>query len=58
MHTAEKIAHLRTELIAHIQTAMAIAKETGDCAVNSMLENALKEMRTATGEKGQPPNVG
>jgi hypothetical protein len=47
MKTPEEIAHLRTELVAHLQAALAITKDTGDTAVNHLLDMALQEIRAA-----------
>jgi hypothetical protein len=45
MKTPEEIAHLRTELVRHLQAAMTIAKETGDEAINYLIEVAIEKIR-------------
>jgi hypothetical protein len=47
MKTPEEIARLRTELVGHLLTALAIAIETGYSAVNYLIELAIDKIRSS-----------
>ena len=45
VHTPEKIKELRTQMIEHLEAALALADETRDSATGFVIETALDSAR-------------